>query len=86
MPKPLSDEDLKILDIERRIWKLRGAKEQAILDELGMSWIRYYHRLMHLIETEAAEAHSPILVHRLRRLRDQNIAKKRRGADPKEET
>ena len=43
-----------------------------------MKWIDYYYRLSKLIETEAAEAHSPILVHRLRRLRDQMIVKKRR--------
>jgi hypothetical protein len=74
----LSEQDLKILDIEARTWKLRGSKEQAVRDELGLRWVEYYYRLSKLIETEAAEAHNPVLVHRLRRLRDQMIVKKRR--------
>ena len=79
MPLPtLSEQELKILDIESRIWKLAGSKEQAVRDELGLGWVEYYYRLSKLIETEAAEAHSPMLVHRLRRLRDQMIVKKRR--------
>jgi hypothetical protein len=75
---PLSDLELKILAIEAQTWKLRGAKEQAIRDQLGLRWVEYYHRLSKIIETEAAEAHDPILVHRLRNLRDQIIRKKRR--------
>jgi hypothetical protein len=78
VPAPLTEEELKILAIEAQVWKLRGSKEQYIRDHLGMKWIEYYLRLAKLIETEAAEAHSPILVHRLRRLRDQTIVKKRR--------
>ncbi len=79
---PLSEQDLKILEIESRFWKLRGSKEQYILDHLGLRSVEYYYRLSKLIETEAAEAHSPVLVHRLRRRRDQMIVKKRRaGAD-----
>jgi uncharacterized protein DUF3263 len=78
LPPPLDELSLKILEIESRTWKLRGSKEQAIRDELGLRWVEYYYRLAKLIETEAAEAHSPILVHRLRNLRDQMIAKKRR--------
>lgn len=80
MPPPqLSEQELKILDIESRIWKLDGSKDQVVRDKLGLGWVEYYYRLSRLIETEAAEAHSPVLVHRLRRLRDQMIVKKRRG-------
>lgn len=66
----LSDRDLKILDIERYWWKYAGAKEQAIKDAFDMSATRYYQILNGLIDTEAALAHDPLLVKRLRRLRD----------------
>ena len=66
----LSERDLQILDIERYWWKYAGAKEQAIKDAFGMSATRYYQILNGLIDTEAALAHDPLLVKRLRRLRD----------------
>ena len=79
-PRPLSDLDRRILEFEAQSWKLRGAKEQAIRDEFQWRWVDYYYRLSKLIENnEAAEAHSPVLIHRLRRLRDAVIKKKRRS-------
>lgn len=65
----LSERDEKILDLERYWWKYAGAKEQAIKDAFGMSATRYYQILNALIDTEAALAHDPLLVKRLRRLR-----------------
>ncbi len=47
-----------------------GAKEEAIRAELGLSPARYYQLLGRLIETSAALAHDPMLVKRLRRIRD----------------
>lgn len=41
----LDDDDREILDFEARWWKHRGAKEVAIVDELGMRPHRYYQRL-----------------------------------------
>ncbi len=67
----LSDRDREMLELERLWWKYAGAKEQAIRDKFDMSATRYYQILNSLIDTEAALAHDPLLVKRLRRLRAQ---------------
>lgn len=67
---PLSDRDLALLDFEAR-WQQHGAvKEEAIRSDLALSPARYYQLLNRLIDTADALAHDPLLVHRLRRLRD----------------
>lgn len=65
----LSDRDREILAVERHWWKYSGAKEQAIRDKFDMSATRYYQVLNALIDREAALAFDPLLVKRLRRLR-----------------
>jgi len=65
----LSDRDREILAVERHWWKYAGAKEQAIRDKFDMSATRYYQVLNALIDREAALAYDPLLVKRLRRLR-----------------
>jgi hypothetical protein len=65
----LSERDAQMLDLERQWWKYAGAKEQAIRDMFGLSATHYYQILNALIDTEAALAHDPMLVKRLRRLR-----------------
>ncbi len=65
----MSDRDREILAVERHWWKYAGAKEQAIRDKFGMSATRYYQVLNALIDREAALAYDPLLVKRLRRLR-----------------
>ncbi|SNS62221.1 Protein of unknown function [Micrococcales bacterium KH10] len=67
----LSDRDRAILHFERGWWRFAGAKEQAISTEFSMSPTQYYQVLNRLIDTEAALAAEPLLVKRLRRLRDQ---------------
>lgn len=67
--RTLTDQDRAILDIEAYTWKHVGLKEQAILDETGLSPTRYYQRLNALVDTEAALAHAPLLVNRLKRVR-----------------
>jgi hypothetical protein len=49
-----------------------GAKEAAIRDDLGMTPVRYYQRLNQIVDTEAALAHDPVNVNRLRRIRSAN--------------
>lgn len=66
---PLTTTDAAILSLERAHWKHAGTKEDAML-ELGLSPTRYYQRLSALIDTEEAMAADPLLVKRLRRLRD----------------
>lgn len=65
----LTDRDREVLHLEKQWWMYRGAKEQAIRDKFDMSATEYYQHLNALIETEAALAHDPHTVKRLRRLR-----------------
>ncbi|KNC20418.1 hypothetical protein AC792_00780 [Arthrobacter sp. RIT-PI-e] len=65
----LGDRDQRMLALEREWWKYSGAKEQAIRDLFNLSATHYYQALNALIDTEAALAHDPMLVKRLRRLR-----------------
>jgi len=65
----LSDRDRDILTFERQWWRYAGAKEDTIRDLFSMSATQYYQVLNALIDTEAALAHDPMLVKRLRRMR-----------------
>ena len=67
---PLTDRDRALLDFEVEWRRHAGAKEEAIRAELGMSPARYYQLLGRLIDTAEAQEHDPMLVKRLRRLRD----------------
>jgi len=67
---PLSDRDRDILRFEGEWRRHVGAKEEAIRADLGLSPARYYQLLGRLLETAEAQAHDPMLVKRLRRLRD----------------
>jgi hypothetical protein len=67
---PLSDRDRALLDFEAEWRRHAGAKEEAIRAELGLSPARYYQLLGRLIDTTEAQQHDPMLVKRLRRLRD----------------
>lgn len=66
----LSERDREILSLERLWWQYAGAKEQAIREKFDMSSTRYYQVLNALIDREEALAFDPLLVKRLRRLRD----------------
>lgn len=67
---PLTDRDRALLDFESEWRRHAGAKEEAIRADLGMSPARYYQLLGRLIDTTDAQEHDPMLVKRLRRLRD----------------
>lgn len=74
----LSEQDLKILAFERGWYRYQGAKEQAVRDTFDMSATRYYQHLNRILdEPEALKAH-PMLVSRLRRLREQRSGARRR--------
>ena len=66
----LSERERAIIDFERSAWQLEGPKEAAIRAELGLSPTRYYELLAALCESPAARAYDPLVIHRLRRLRD----------------
>lgn len=67
---PLSDRDRAILDFERSWWALARPKARAVRQRLGLSSSRYYQLLGSLLESPDALAYDPLLVRRLRRLRD----------------
>jgi hypothetical protein len=66
----LSERDRQILSFERQWWRYAGAKEQAIRELFGMSATRYYQVLNALLDRHEALVADPLLVKRLRRLRD----------------
>jgi len=66
----LNREQRELLAFERQWWKYAGAKEQAIRELFGVSATRYYQALNALLDNPAAMAEDPLLVKRLRRLRD----------------
>ena len=61
--------ELEMIEFERRWWKYAGSKEQAIRELFDMSDTRYYQLLNALIDRPEALVHDPMLVKRLRRLR-----------------
>ena len=67
----LSEREQAILDFERSWWMRDGSKEAAVKEELGLSSARYYQLLGSLLSRDDALAYDPLLVRRLRRLRDQ---------------
>ncbi|HYT78183.1 MAG TPA: DUF3263 domain-containing protein [Actinomycetota bacterium] len=59
-----------ILEFERNWWKVSGRKALAVRARFGMSAARYYQLLNRLIDQPEALEHDPMLVQRLRRLRE----------------
>ena len=75
----LDDRARAILDFEREAWRLDGPKERSIRERFGFSPTRYHHLLHRIIDTPAALAYDPMLVRRLRRIRE--VRRRRRTAD-----
>jgi hypothetical protein len=72
----LTSTDARILELEQRTWRTPGAKEQAILDDLGMTTTRYYQTLNKIIDTPEALRSDPVLVNRLRAQRARRLARR----------
>lgn len=67
----LSERETAILEFEKTWWQSKASKEMEIRDRFDMSVTRYYQVLNSLIDREDALKHDPLLVKRLRRLREQ---------------
>jgi hypothetical protein len=67
---PLSDRDRAILDFERSWWTEAGPKDTAIRDRFELSGTRYYQLLTELLDEPDALEYDPLLVRRLRRVRE----------------
>lgn len=66
----LTDLELRVLDFERQWWRYAGAKESAVKELFNLNPPSYYQLLNNLIDREDALLASPMLVKRLRRLRE----------------
>ena len=70
-PKPALDPAWReILAFERSWWQSSAPKELAIHERFGISAARYYQRLNRLIDRQEALEFDPMLVRRLRRVRE----------------
>ena len=67
---PLTERDRAILDFERSWWSEPGPKDTVILERFELSATRYYQILGELLDSPEALEHDPLLVRRLRRIRD----------------
>jgi hypothetical protein len=66
----LSEFEIKLLEFERNWWRHAGSKESAIKELFNLTPPAYYQLLNNLIDKESALLAHPILVKRLRRIRD----------------
>ncbi len=66
----LSELENKLLEFERNWWRHAGSKESAIKELFNLTPPAYYQLLNNLIDRQEALMAQPILVKRLRRIRD----------------
>ena len=66
----LTARDRAILDFERTWWTEGGHKETVIRERFSLSAGGYYRRLSQLLDLPEALAYDPLVVRRLRRVRD----------------
>jgi hypothetical protein len=69
-PSDLDHRSREILDFEREAWKLSVTKERAIRERFGFSPSRYHQVLHRIIDRPEALVYDPMLVRRLRRVRE----------------
>ena len=75
-PAPLTEQESAVLALEHRHWSAQppvptGLKESAIRHELGITPTRYYQLLNRLLDAERALARYPVMINRLRAVRDE---------------
>jgi len=66
----LGSRDRAILDFERTWWREPGPKGRLIRERLDISAARYHQLLNRIIDRPEALTYDPMLVRRLRRMRD----------------
>jgi hypothetical protein len=66
----LDQRSREVLDFEREAWKLSVTKERAIRERFGFSPSRYHQLLHKVIDRPEAVVYDPMLVRRLRRVRE----------------
>ena len=66
----LTDRDRAILDFERSWWTEVGPKDTIIRERFELSGTRYYQLLTELLDDADALVYDPLLIRRLRRVRE----------------
>lgn len=66
----LTERDCAIIEFERSWWSEDASKESLIRDRFELSTTRYYELLGELVDSDEAYSYDPLLIRRLRRLRD----------------
>jgi len=75
----LTDLEARILEFERQWWRYAGAKESAIKELFDLTPPSYYQLLNNLIDRDDALLAQPMLVKRLRRLREARTTQRSAG-------
>ncbi len=66
----LTERDRDIIEFERTWWSEDASKESIIRERFELSTTRYYELLGELIDSDEAYEFDPLVIRRLRRLRD----------------
>lgn len=75
----MTPQQIEILAFEKRWYTAQGSKEADIAERFSLSAVRYYQRLNQLLDDPAAMQADPVLVKRLRRIRDSRAQVRRAG-------
>ena len=67
---PLSKIEMSLIEFERTWWEDDQPKDQAIAEQFSLTTAEYYEQLHALIDSDEALEHDPLVVRRLRRMRD----------------
>jgi Protein of unknown function (DUF3263) len=70
MAVPLIDREQAILDFERTWWTRDGLKDAMVRELFQVELATYYQTLNELLDRQDALDYDPLVVRRLRRLRD----------------
>jgi Protein of unknown function (DUF3263) len=70
MAVPLIDREQAILDFERTWWTRDGLKDAMVRELFQVELAAYYQTLNELLDRQDALDYDPLVVRRLRRLRD----------------
>ena len=66
----LTERDIAIIEFERTWWAEDSSKESIIRERFELSTTRYYELLGEQIDSDEAYGFDPLVIRRLRRLRD----------------
>lgn len=66
----LSADDKRLLDFAAERWRYAGNHAAAVEAEFGLTVTRYFQKLNRLLDDPDAEAYDPVVVRRLRRVRE----------------